>query len=119
MSESNGHITKQDLLDMEGRLHNALRGDIKSLQGDVESLRGDVESLETRLRGDMEKLESRVHADIEGVETKLLTEFWKWGRASEQKMRRVEFSDATTVERLSILEERVFTLERKVAGSRE
>ena len=115
---------------MEGRLHNALRGDIKSLQGDVESLRGDVESLETRLRGDMEslesrlrgdmeKLESRVHADIEGVETKLLTEFWKWGRASEQKMRRVEFSDATTVERLSILEERVFTLERKVAGSRE
>ena len=30
-----------------------------------------------------------VHRDIEGVETKLLTEFWKWGRASEQKMQRV------------------------------
>jgi hypothetical protein len=94
MSESNGHITKQDLLDMEGRLHKALHGEIESLRADV-------------------------HRDIEGVETKLLTEFWKWGRASEQKMRRVEFSDATTVERLSILEERIFTLERRVAGSKE
>jgi hypothetical protein len=58
MSESNGHITKLDLLDMEGRLHSALRRD-------------------------MDKLESRVRRDIEGVETRLLTEFWKWGRASE------------------------------------
>jgi hypothetical protein len=41
------------------------------------------------------------------------------GRNNDQKMKRVEFSDATTVERMASLEERVFTLERKVAGSKE
>jgi len=69
---------------------------------------------------DMEaRLRLHVSEEVERVETKLLAEFWKWGRSTEQKMRRVEFSDATTVERLSNLEERVFTLERRVAGGKE
>ena len=72
---------------------------------------------------DLLEMESRlrlhVSEEVERVETKLLAEFWKWGRSTEQKMRRVEYSDATTVERLSNLEERVFTLERRVAGSKE
>ena|SRR5665213_2180710 len=109
MSETNGHVTKQDLLDMEGRLHKALHGELDDMEG----------RLHKALHGEIEGLRSDVHRDIESVETKLLTEFWKWGRSSEQKMRRVEFSDATTVERLSILEERIFTLERRVAGSKE
>jgi hypothetical protein len=65
------------------------------------------------------RLKMHVSEECEKVETKLLAEFWKWGRSNEQKMRRVEFSDATTVERMAILEERVFTLERKAAGSKE
>jgi hypothetical protein len=70
--------------------------------------------------GDMEtRLKLHTSEECEKVETKLLAEFWKWGRVNDQKMRRVEFSDATTVERLSILEERIFTLERKAAGSKE
>lgn len=69
---------------------------------------------------DMEaRLRMHVSEEVEKLETKLLAEFWKWGRSAEQKMRRVEFSDATTVERLSNLEERMFTLERKIAGSKE
>lgn len=69
---------------------------------------------------DMEaRLKMHVSEECEKVETKLLAEFWKWGRGNDQKMRRVEFSDATTVERMAILEERVFTLERKAAGSKE
>jgi hypothetical protein len=57
--------------------------------------------------------------NIESVETTLPTEFWKWGRVSDQRVRRVEFSDATTVERVSILQERVFSLEGRIAGSTE
>ena len=62
---------------------------------------------------------SEVRAEIEATETRLLSEFWKWSRPADQRIRRVEHSDATTVERLASMEERIFTLERKVAGSKE
>jgi hypothetical protein len=75
-----------------------------------------LNDMETRI---VSSLKMHVSEECEKVETKLLAEFWKWGRSNEQKMRRVEFSDATTVERMAILEERVFTLERKAAGSKE
>ncbi len=60
-----------------------------------------------------------VRREIERTETRLLTEFWKWGRASDTRIRRVEHSDATTVERLASMEERLFTLELRVAGGNE
>jgi uncharacterized protein (DUF2164 family) len=66
----------------------------------------------------LEEKFSEVRTEIEASETRLLTEFWKWGRATDQRMRRVEHSDATTTERLASVEERIFTLERKVAGSK-
>jgi len=56
---------------------------------------------------------SEVRAEIEAVETRLLSEFWKRGQSSDQRIRRVEHSDATTMERLAAMEERIFTLERK------
>jgi hypothetical protein len=62
---------------------------------------------------------AEVRAEIEATETRLLTEFWKWGRMSDQRTRRVEQSDAITAERLAGLEDRIFTLERKMAGSKE
>jgi hypothetical protein len=70
---------------------------------EIEGLRGEV----TGLRG-----------EIGASETRLLTEFWKWGRVAEQRIRSMEHSDATTTERLTAMEERIFTLERKVAGSK-
>ncbi len=73
------------------------------MRTEIEGLRGEV----TGLRG-----------EIEASETHLLTEFWKWGRAADQRIRRMEHSDATTTERLTAMEERIFTLERKVAGSK-
>lgn len=77
-----------------------------------QDLRQYLENMEVRLK-------AHVSEECENVETKLLAEFWKWGQGNDRKMRRVEFSDATTVERMAILEERVFTLERKAAGSKE
>jgi hypothetical protein len=98
--------------------------DLKQYLENMETrLRQQTESMETRLRQQTESMETRLRQHVsfecEKVETKLLAEFWKWGRTTEQKIRRVEFSDATTVERMAILEERVFTLERKAAGSKE
>jgi len=75
--------------------------------------------LDSRITESEARLKLHVSEEIERVETKLLAEFWKWGRSTEQKTRRLEFSDATTVDRLSNLEERVFTLERKAAGSKD
>ena len=73
------------------------------------------EELKAYLDGKFTELRSEIGA----VETRLLSEFWKWGRSSDQRVRRVEHSDATTVERLAAMEDRLFTLERKVAGSKE
>ncbi|MDQ6665031.1 MAG: hypothetical protein M3Z23_11625, partial [Acidobacteriota bacterium] len=64
-------------------------------------------------------MERQFKEALEATETKLLTEFWKWARTLDAKLRRMEASDAATAERLTILEERVFTLERKVEGSKE
>ena len=97
MSESNG-ITKQDLVDLAA----GIRSDFRT----------EMQEMETRFR-------LHVSEEFERVETKFLAEFWKWGRSADQKIRRVEYSDATTVERLANLEERVFTLERKASGSKE
>ena len=76
---------------------------------------GEVRSEFGEVRSEFEK----VRSEIESVETRLLSEFWKWGRVSDQRVRRVEHSDATTIERLAAMEDRLFTLERKVAGSKE
>lgn len=56
---------------------------------------------------------------LHDTETRLLSEFWKWGRTAEIRLRRLEGEESTMVERLAAMEERVFTLERKIAGSKE
>lgn len=56
---------------------------------------------------------AEIRADIERVETRLLSEFWKWGRATDQRMHRLDVSDATTVDRVSNLEGRVSDIERR------
>jgi hypothetical protein len=35
-----------------------------------------------------------VRVEIEALETRLLTQFWKWGRTADQRTRRIEQSDA-------------------------
>jgi hypothetical protein len=78
-----------------------------------------TERVESRIDAAEERMKNHVSEECHAIETKLLAEFWKWGRATDQKMRRVEFSDATTVERMTNLEERVFMLERKAFGSKD
>ena len=97
-------------------------GEVQSEFGKVQSEFGNVQIQFEKVQSQFEKVQSQfgeVRSEIESVETRLLSEFWKWGRASDQRVRRVEHSDATTIERLAAMEDRLFTLERKVAGSKE
>jgi len=38
----------------------------------------------------------QVRQELEATETRLLSEFWKGGRSTDQRTRRIEHSDATT-----------------------
>ena len=49
---------------------------------------------------------------IQGLETKLLSEFWKWARGIEARMRMHDAINAASLERLSGIEERVLNLEK-------
>ena len=126
----------QYLGQMEGRVVDSLTNQCENIEKRMEGhVTAQCESIEKRLEGHVtaqwESIEKRLEAGIvsslkahvteecEKVETKLLAEFWKWGRNADQRIRRVEFSDTTTVDRVSALEERVFTLERRVAGSKD
>jgi len=62
---------------------------------------------------------AQIREEIHDTETRLLSEFWKWGRTTEIRVRRLEGQEAWSAERLAAMEERIFTLERKVAGSKE
>ncbi len=75
--------------------------------------------MDEELKAYLETKFGEVRAEIEAAETRLLSEFWKWGRSLDQRVRRVEHSDATTIEPLAAIEERVFTLERRAHGGKE
>ncbi|MGI8990992.1 MAG: hypothetical protein ACR2I2_15620 [Bryobacteraceae bacterium] len=67
----------------------------------------------------LEAVERQFKDALEATETRLLTEFWKWARTLDVKLRQLQANDIATEERLTVLEERVFTLERKASGSKE
>ncbi|MDQ2899216.1 MAG: hypothetical protein M3Y07_05370 [Acidobacteriota bacterium] len=66
-----------------------------------------------------EAMERQFKDALEATETRLLTEFWKWAKTLDVKLRQLQANDVATGERLTVLEERVFTLERKASGSKE
>ena len=59
-----------------------------------------------------QRIVSDVNAKLEGLETRLLSEFWKWARAAEARMRMHDAINAATLERLSGMEERILNLEK-------
>ena len=61
---------------------------------------------------------AQIREELHDTETRLLSEFWKWGRTTEIRVRRLETLDATTADRLAAMEERIFTLERKAEIAR-
>ncbi len=61
-------------------------------------------------------LRTHISEECEKVETKLLTEFWKWGRTSDMRTRQALGETAALGERLLAIEDRITALERKRAS---
>ena len=62
------------------------------------------------------ELRAHVSEECEKVETKLLGEFWKWGRTSDMRTRQALAESAALGERLLAVEDRITALERKSAS---
>jgi hypothetical protein len=76
----------------------------------------ECESVGARLRAHTEEMEASLKAhtslECEKVETKLLREFYKWGRTSDIRTRQALAESATLAERMLNVEDRVSDLER-------
>lgn len=71
-----------------------------------------ADEIEQRVAASEERIRADVKDRILGLETKLLSEFWKWARGAEARMRMFDAINAASLERLSGIEERVLNLEK-------
>lgn len=63
-----------------------------------------------------ERMKDYVRVQVEALETRILTEFHKWARPIEARIRGVELADGIFSERFAGLESRVATLEQHLLG---
>ena len=92
--------------------------EFEGLRSNFQDLKSNFQDLKLDFDGKLESMERRLKEHTEIVETRLLSEFWKWGRVTDQRLRRLDVGEATTVDRLATIEERVFALERRMAGGK-
>lgn len=94
--DTNGSITKQDLMNMEDRLLNSFMTFVRQQDLQLE-----------------ERLKAFVREQDEKFETKLLTAFHGWARTMEVRVRGTTTLVVGMEERMALLEERVSHLESK------
>jgi hypothetical protein len=75
-------------------------------------LRIHLEGMEQRLRDSIHESEARSKSHTETVETRLLNEFWKWGRTTDASYCQNSGVVAGLDVRVGVLEDRVAELER-------
>ncbi len=97
--------SKQDITD----LRIELKQDITDLR--IE-LKQDITDLRIELKQDMSHLEERMLEQMRSIETTLLTEFRKWAVPMTARTKVFEAVASGLTERVSLLEERVNTLEK-------
>jgi hypothetical protein len=69
--------------------------------------------VDAELKTFLEAMESRLMKQSDQVETRLLSEFWKWARSADIKLRQHPGSISAMDERLIAVEERLSKLERR------
>jgi predicted nucleic acid-binding Zn-ribbon protein len=84
---------------MENGQQPATKADIKALHGDIEALHGDIDGLREQIRD---------------TETKLLTAFYDFAKANQQRLAQLEISDGTLTRRIGILEDRLLEVEKRL-----
>jgi hypothetical protein len=98
--------TKQDLQDLRA-----------AMERDKQDLRAAIEQDKQDLRAAIEQDKQDLKAAIEKVETTLLSEFWKWASTNDIKIRSLTGRSNDLDERLQLIEQRVFELERRRQAS--
>ena len=99
----------------------AMQGDLTSLKQDLSSVKQDVATMKDRIMarvdGRIDDVESRmrdfVGSAILDLETKIVGDFWKWGRTSDMRTRQSLGESAALNERMLNVEDRVSALERR------
>ena len=112
-----------------------MQGDLTSLKQDLSSVKQDLSSVKqdlTSVKQDLTTMEDRIMARVDGridavesrmkdfvgsailaLETKIVGEFWKWGRTSDMGTRQSLGESATLNERMLSVEDRVSALQRR------
>jgi methyl-accepting chemotaxis protein len=104
--------TKQDLQDVKASVED-VRASVEDVKASMERVKTSVEDVKASMEHSIQDLK----AALEKVETTLLSEFWKWARANDVKVRSLTSRSGDLDERLLLLEERVFELERRRKAS--
>mgnify|MGYP001591707194 CR=1 FL=1 len=93
-------------------LHAEIKHHFKLLGIRLDGIERRVGELATRedLQSVKDEILSQVDIKIEAMETRLLSEFWKWGRTAEIKLRAVPLIET----RLAAVESRLFDAEEKI-----
>jgi hypothetical protein len=76
------------------------------------------DGIDSRFAAMEERFKTHVSVECEKIETKLLNEFYKWGRTSEMRTRQAITDVGMLGERLIAAEERISALERGDTGGR-
>jgi len=73
----------------------------------------DIQDLRVEVKHDVQDLRVELKAAMEKMETTLISEFWKWARVNDIKVRSVSNHGVDLDTRLGLVEERVSELERR------
>lgn len=104
---------------MEARMDARFEATEKRMEARIEAsaerMEARMDRMEVRIESKMDELENRMKDHVsekcEAVETRLLSEFWKWGRTSDIRTRQVMSDVSMLGERMLALEDRVTALE--------
>jgi hypothetical protein len=100
----------QDLRAYLDGMKAELLGEIRATKAE---LRSEIQATKAELREEIEAAKTELRSHTEVVETRLLTEFWKWARTADIKIRQNFANNSMVEERLLALEDRLTDLEKR------
>jgi hypothetical protein len=75
-----------------------------------------MERVDGRIDASEERMKDTIRKSIEAAETKLLAEFWKWGRTTDIRTREAIADTAATGTKAQMLSERLLNIEDRVSA---
>ena len=93
----------------------ATKGDLLELESRMDTRIDSLESrIDARIEARIDASEVRILERMEAMETRLLTAFHQWAVPINGRLRKLEAGDGLLNERLAMIEERIFTIEKRI-----